>query len=228
MIYLGYRTPAPPRGASAPKSPSRPPPTRRSASVRQLSQIPGPSRTSSIIVHDTDEEGDEECEEAISEDLPVEKPPTPLLIPPPRTRKAKELQTRLGKGKPVIAGGSGPRAITASSGSSKGRQTKSSKTMKPREPTIEEGKGPLMLFCLVLIGIEPEMLSATTALINPDTEEPNGSQLITNQSIPELTQPFQMGPLLPDQVWRSHPRIYYKLSVFLDGCIDEPDVLNKI
>jgi hypothetical protein len=145
-------------------------------------------------VHDIDEEGDEECEEAISEDLPVEKPPSPLLVPPPRTRKAKELQTRLGKGKPVIAGGSGPRAITASSGSSKGRQTNSSKTMKPREPTIEEGKDPPILFCLVLIRVEPETLSTTTALINPDPEESNESQLITNQPIPELTQPFQKGP----------------------------------
>lgn len=146
MIYPGSRTPAPPRGMSVPKSPLRL--TRRSASVRQPSQVSGPSRTSSIIVHDIDEEGDEECEEVISEDL-LEEQPTPLLVPPPRTRKAKELQTRLGKGKPVIAGGSGPRAITASSGSSKGRQTKSSKTMKPREPTIEEGNVLQMLFYFV-------------------------------------------------------------------------------
>ena len=99
-------------------------------------------------MHDIDEGGDDECEEVISEDL-LEEQPTPLLVPPPRTRKAKELQTRLGKGKPVIAGGSGPRAITASSGSSKGRQTKSSKTMKPREPTIEEGNVLQMLFYFV-------------------------------------------------------------------------------
>lgn len=141
----GSRTPAPPRGISAPKSPPRP--TRRSASVRQPSQVSGLSRTSSIIVHDIDEEGGGDCEEAVSEDL-SEKPPIPLLVPPPRTRKAKELQTRLGKGKPVIAGGSGPRAITASSGSSKGRETRSSKTMKLREPTIEEGMDLQILFRL--------------------------------------------------------------------------------
>lgn len=197
------RTPAPPRGASAPKSPSRP--TRRSVSVRQPSQVSGPSRTSSIIVHDIDEEGDGDCEEAVSEDMP-EKQPAPLLVPPPRTRKAKELQTRLGKGKPVIAGGSGPRAITASSGSSKGRETRSSKTMKPREPTIEEGKDPQMLFRLFLIGVEPETPSATTALIQTDTEEP--IELITNQPIPELTQPFQKGPTFAtDQVCISHAPI---------------------
>ena len=98
-------------------------------------------------MHDIDEEGGGDCEEAVSEDL-SEKPPIPLLVPPPRTRKAKELQTRLGKGKPVIAGGSGPRAITASSGSSKGRETRSSKTMKLREPTIEEGMDLQILFRL--------------------------------------------------------------------------------
>lgn len=140
MFYPAYRTPAPPRGTSAPRSPTRPQSTRRSVSVRQPSQTPGPSRTSSIIVHDAEEDGDELSEETMSGSLPGEKAPTPSLVPPPRTRKAKELQTRLGKGKPVIAGGSGPRAITASSGSSKGRLAKSSKTMKPREPTIQEGK----------------------------------------------------------------------------------------
>jgi hypothetical protein len=141
MIYLGYRTPAPRRDTSAPRSPSRHQPTRRSVSVRQPSQTLSQSRTSSIIVHDVDEEGDEAFEKAMSEDLSIEQlAHAPVLVPPPRTRKAKEMQTRLGKGKPVIAGGSGPRAITASSGSSKGRQSKSSKTMRPREPTIEEGK----------------------------------------------------------------------------------------
>jgi hypothetical protein len=149
-------------------------------------------------VHDIEEEG-EECEETISEDLPDE--PTSLLIPPPRTRKAKELQTRLGKGKPVIAGGSGPRAITASSGSSKGRPSKSSKTMKPREPTIEEGEDPQMSLYLFLIRVEPETPSATTSLIKPDTEEP---QLVANQPVPELTQPFQkVVPSTTDQVYHS-------------------------
>jgi len=95
-----------------------------------------------MIVHDLEQEDDdkdEESEATISDEPPVQKLPTPPLVPP-RTRKAKELQTRLGKGKPVIAGGSGARAVTASSGSSKGRHSRSSKAMKPREPTIEEGE----------------------------------------------------------------------------------------
>jgi hypothetical protein len=92
-----------------------------------------------MIVHDLDEDEGTNNDPEATEGVSVEQPPSPSLIPT-RTRKAKELQTRLGKGKPVIAGGSGPRAITASSGNSKGRQTKSSRTLKPREPTIEEGK----------------------------------------------------------------------------------------
>lgn len=136
--YLVSRIPAAPR-ASVPRSTPQPT-TRRSVSVRQTSQTESkqanPTRTSSMIVHDLEEEN-EGSEATISDEPLVQKPP---LVPPPRTRKAKELQTRLGKGKPVIAGGSGPRAVTASSGSSKGRHSKSSKAVKPREPTIEEGE----------------------------------------------------------------------------------------
>lgn len=93
-----------------------------------------------MIVHDLDEDEGLNDESETTKETPVEKQPSLHVIQPTRTRKAKELQTRLGKGKPVIAGGNGPRAVTASSGSSKGRQTKSSRSMKPREPTIEEGK----------------------------------------------------------------------------------------
>jgi len=141
--YVISRTPAAPR-ASVPRSIPQPT-TRRSVSVKQPSQMESKqansSRTSSMIVHDLEEEEEnEESEATISDEPLVQRPPTPPLVPPPRTRKAKELQTRLGKGKPVIAGGSGPRAVTASSRSSKGRHSKSSKAMKPREPTIEEGE----------------------------------------------------------------------------------------
>ena len=191
MFYLAYRTPAPPRGTSVPRSPSRPQPTRRSASVRRPSQTSGPSRTSSIIVHDPEEDGDELSEETMSGGLPGEKASTPSLVPPPRTRKAKEMQTRLGKGKPIIAGGSGPRAITASSGSSKGRLAKSSKTMKPREPTIHEGKDPYLSSCFLLIEVEPETLSATDAVIKSDSEEPIGAQTPATQPLPEPIQPSQ-------------------------------------
>lgn len=101
-----------------------------------------------MIIHDTDDEeqegaDDEEHETGESgqgEETEVEQQ-TPADIPPPRTRKAKDMQTRLGVGRPVAAGGSGPRAVTKSLNVSRGgKRGKSSKTMKPTEETIlEEG-----------------------------------------------------------------------------------------
>lgn len=96
-----------------------------------------------MIVHDiSEDEGDQGNEQPRDE-----RGSTPVQLveqPPPRTRKAKELQTRLGMGKPVIAGGMGARNITRSStGSigSKAKRTKSSRSMIPMEATIiEEGR----------------------------------------------------------------------------------------
>ena len=128
--------------------------TRRSVSTRIPSKA-GPSRVSSMIVHDIDEEDNEENNNA---EVEASAPPTPQpsLIPPPRTRKAKEMQVRLGVGKPIAAGGTGPRAITRSSESSRNRRLKSSRSIiKPMEATIEEGWRHSLLFmcrkrCLIL------------------------------------------------------------------------------
>ncbi|KDR85126.1 hypothetical protein GALMADRAFT_233763 [Galerina marginata CBS 339.88] len=109
-----------------------PQPARRSVSTRLSSTKAGPSRVSSMIVHDISEEEDD----ADPENPPPEEENPTIL--PNRTRKAKELQTRLGVGKPVVAGGQGPRAVTRSSGSSRARLAKSSRSLKPIESTIEE------------------------------------------------------------------------------------------
>lgn len=110
------------------RSPPAPKPVQRAVSSRLPSKA-GPSRVSSMVVHDIS--GDEDNS---NEDQP---PPEPVA--PVRTRKAKELQKRLGVGKPVIAGGQGPRAVTRSSGSSRSRQTKFSRSRTVLESTIEEG-----------------------------------------------------------------------------------------
>ena len=96
-----------------------------------------------MIVHDISDDDAERTLPEITEEGSLLEPsakaaPSPVL-PPARTRKAKELQTRLGVGKPVIAGGHGPRAVTRSTGSSRGKRAKSSKSLKPTEDTIEEG-----------------------------------------------------------------------------------------
>ncbi|KAJ2928870.1 hypothetical protein H1R20_g8279, partial [Candolleomyces eurysporus] len=74
------------------------------------------------------------------EDQPTETQPSL----PPRTRKAKDLQTRLGVGRPKLAGGSGARAVTKSTSTSiqRGKRGKSSRMLSRVEPTIEEEAEP--------------------------------------------------------------------------------------
>ncbi|PPQ98733.1 hypothetical protein CVT26_010033 [Gymnopilus dilepis] len=117
------------------QSPPAPRPAQRAVSTRLPSRAgrAGPSRVSSMIVHDIS--GDE--------DNSAEDQPEPVApVAPARTRKAKELQKRLGVGKPVIAGGQGPRAVTRSSGSSRSRQTRLSRSRTVLESTIEEEPEP--------------------------------------------------------------------------------------
>ena len=97
-----------------------------------------------MIVHDIDEEENLEEERKNSSTEGAQQAPTSSA--PPRTRKAKETQTRLGVGRPLAVGGQGPRAVTRSSGSSRGKEGKSSKSHKPKEPTIQEGESFLDKF----------------------------------------------------------------------------------
>ncbi|KAF7964792.1 hypothetical protein HWV62_2896, partial [Athelia sp. TMB] len=122
----------------------------------------GPSKSSVVAYdHDTDkEEQEEEREEgreeegsavapepessnevdcpAASESDITPTPPTPPPAPPvTRTRKAKE-QTRLGVGRPVIAGGTGARAITKSISVPKKDRISRSTGAPSQETIIEE------------------------------------------------------------------------------------------
>ncbi|KAJ7597182.1 hypothetical protein C8J56DRAFT_919443 [Mycena floridula] len=104
-------------------------PRNRSVSTRKSSRRSS-ARISSVIIHDDDDEDDQESEHE-DENQPAEPAP-------PRTRKAKETQTRLGVGKPTIAGGSGARAVTKSLSVPKGKRGRSTKLAKPVEDTIIE------------------------------------------------------------------------------------------
>jgi hypothetical protein len=119
---------------------------RRSVSTR-VSSRPSPSRISSVIIHDTDDENENEDEELNAErsrghESGAQGTTQSATITPPatRARKAKE-QIRLGVGRPVAAGGSGPRAVTKYIDVSKGKRAKGTKTMKPTEDTIPEEGG---------------------------------------------------------------------------------------
>jgi hypothetical protein len=123
-----------------------PPPAQRSASRRASSRIgsrPRGRSGGSMIVHESDE-GDTDGEVV----EPRHPDPEPQPAPPPapnRNRKAKESQTRLGVGRPVIAGGRGARAVTKPPSISKQKGGKS-KGRKPTEATIQEGRFLRSLF----------------------------------------------------------------------------------
>jgi hypothetical protein len=75
-----------------------------------------------------------------AEEQPDEHKPPPVSSPP-RTRKARDTQYRLGVGRPTIAGGSGARAVTKSVSLSRGSKgAKSTRNTKPSEETIIEGE----------------------------------------------------------------------------------------
>ncbi|KAK2461812.1 hypothetical protein APHAL10511_006275 [Amanita phalloides] len=137
------------------RSTSKPPSSRRPVSARQASRA-ATNRTTSVVIHDTDDD-DGEPDNFIRRrtDEPTEYEPghpdlaitglsqsqsttatVPSII---RTRKAKELQRRLGVGKPVAAGGPGPRVATRPTTSSKGKQLKFSRSSKMEATIPEEG-----------------------------------------------------------------------------------------
>ncbi|GBE78298.1 predicted protein [Sparassis crispa] len=121
-----------------PKPVNRAPEPKRASSLRVVSRSTTGSRMRSggtVIVHDTDEEEDQLAGSN------EEQEPAPLeasAVPTSRTRKAKETQYRLGVGRPVTAGGTGPRAITKSVSVSREKRIKGSRSVKPSEEAIRE------------------------------------------------------------------------------------------
>ena len=99
-----------------------------------------------MIVHDIDEEENLENERENPSAVETQQDPSPISPVPSRTRKAKETQTRLGVGRPLAVGGQGPRAVTKSSSRPRG---KSSKSHKPKEPTIQEGESSTLAIVLL-------------------------------------------------------------------------------
>jgi hypothetical protein len=105
-------------------------------------------------VHDLDQEEEPVGSHDDFENQPdLEPPPTP----PVRPRKAKETQKRLGVGRPIIAGGSGARAVTKSQSVSRGKRGKSSRRLAPAGEPIQEGMQDIYSCLLPLICVaEPE------------------------------------------------------------------------
>ncbi|KAF9240903.1 hypothetical protein BU15DRAFT_61221 [Melanogaster broomeanus] len=118
--------------------PQRPPSTTTRIPSLAGARLRGQS-SSSVIIHGSDDEAEESSHQQPLQVQP-ERPPFPQ---PPRTRKAKQTQYRLGVGRPIIAGGSGPRAVTKSASVSRTvKRAKSSRTIQPTEATITEEPEP--------------------------------------------------------------------------------------
>lgn len=135
-FYRSQATPGP-----APTS-SPQPPIQPISSARLLTTKAESSRLSSVIIHDIPEGmngQDFYTATRLETAIPVPLPPAP----PIRNKKAKELQRRLGVGRPIAAGGTGARTVTQSTAFSReGIRHSRSEQM---ETTIPEGKLPKVL-----------------------------------------------------------------------------------
>ena len=143
LIELLVDTTQAARPAPAPP-PQRAPSTRIASRTTANSRLRG-SSTSSVIIHDTDEEDNAVTDDPFTSGLsapPSEESTAPA--PPPR-RRAKETQYKLGVGRPTAAGGHGARAVTRTASlSQKGKRGKGSKSVKPTEAAIAEEEGSFL------------------------------------------------------------------------------------
>ncbi|KAG7450376.1 uncharacterized protein BT62DRAFT_927676 [Guyanagaster necrorhizus] len=112
-------------------------PAQRTVSTRQSNRTT--ERMSSVIIHDHIEQDEDARDSLKRAEIEPVAPVQPH--PPPRTRKAKETQTRLGVGRPVAAGGTGARAVTKSANVTNGKRGKS-RSVKP-QVTIQEEPEPI-------------------------------------------------------------------------------------
>ena len=106
----------------------------------------------SVIIHDTDDEGDATDGPAATaaSSQPEPEPQRTLPQAPGRApRKAKESQYKLGVGRPTLAGGSGARSVTRTGSISKPKRGKApSMSIKPNEEAIqEEDEGEYRIPC---------------------------------------------------------------------------------
>ncbi|KAI0824208.1 hypothetical protein BC628DRAFT_1411133 [Trametes gibbosa] len=181
-----------------------PPVAQRAPSGRRVSRAvvasgsrPRGTSSSSVIIHDTDEEDNitEETHRQSVAPTPSSDSEAPPPPPPPRTRRAKETQYRLGVGRPTVAGGRGARVVTrATSFSIKSKRGKGSKSVKPTEAVIQEEEEPDPIGSLC----ETAMLHARCALlILPSVPEAGPSGTAHDYEPPPPTLPETQADPVP-------------------------------
>ena len=106
VVHLDFRSQDTQRPTPTPAPPVQP----RSVPARLLTTKAGSTRLSSVAIYDVPKEiNGREVHTAAAARLETAAPVPP---PPARSKKAKELQKRLGVGRPVAVGGTGARAVT--------------------------------------------------------------------------------------------------------------------
>ncbi|KAJ8521411.1 hypothetical protein ONZ45_g1886 [Pleurotus djamor] len=180
LIDLLSNINTPPLNEERPKAQPR---TRRIST--RLSSRAGPSRTSSMIIHELpeDEEEQEGEQEGSAPSPKVDQEPTvpsPPLESTPRTRKAKETQLRLGVGRPKLAGGSGARAVTKSIRVSRAKHGKSSRTVKPSEAPIPEAVEEPE----TVEGLHPTQAAASSSTDTPLEPPPSEPPIVSPTPVP--------------------------------------------
>ncbi|KIL70695.1 hypothetical protein M378DRAFT_6630 [Amanita muscaria Koide BX008] len=203
--------------------PPKPPTSRTSVSTRQSSRA-GPSRVTSMIIHDVDDEEGQSRKPSHADaknppdntnlsrlpEIPQQQRRPTFTVPAiNRTRKAKELQRRLGVGKPVAAGGPGPRTITRSTTLSRGRQTRLSKPFKaevtipeeesipepPLETTAQENEGGITTTDVSEVNASAESSSSLASLAAIDEHVANALRPLHEQLQALRTELGQMHAL---------------------------------
>ncbi|KAI0757141.1 hypothetical protein C8Q80DRAFT_1116385 [Daedaleopsis nitida] len=187
-----------------PPAPVRAPSNRIASRSTAIPRLVRGSSTSSVIIHDSDEE-----ESALTEDplasIPSAPPSEPELppLPPPRPRRAKDTQYKLGVGRPTAAGGSGARTVTRSSSlSQKGKRGKGSKSAKPKEAAIQEEEEPDLMDLAL-----PEAGPSGTTHEDPAPAPPAPETSAASPSIPDPPPEFAILPVPPSDT-SDHMKAY--------------------
>jgi len=131
LVHLDFRSQDTQRPTPTPAPPVQP----RSVPARLLTTKAGSTRLPSVVIHDVPKETNgREVHTATAARLET----APVPPPPARSKKTKELQKRLGVGRPVAVGGTGARAVTRPVAFSRRgiRRSRSGQV----EATIPEGK----------------------------------------------------------------------------------------
>lgn len=135
LINLLLRTNKP--ETAKPTSTSRLP--QRISSTRTVSRPASTrGRVGSMIIHDIPDDVEMDDDGDTPKPNGVAPPTSSIPGPASRTRKAKEVQAKVGLGRPRLLGGTGPRTVSRKPSSAPERRTRAVTSVQPSEAAIRE------------------------------------------------------------------------------------------